>query len=289
MTSRLETSREETSREEGRTVVVDQRLAARRREIRRQTGRRRLRRLQVGLGVAGMGGAAWALALSPLLDVDRVSVGGAERTDADVVKEATGIDAGEAMLTLRPGDAERDVESLPWVATASVARHWPGAVRVTITERRPMAVVAAGGGGWVVVDGEGRQLAVADASAFRELPRIIGLEPVPQPGAALNHEAGPALEVTGLLAGAVPGSGAQVVVTAAGLELALPREAGPPDTGTQRAGEEVRVRLGDAFRLSDKIDALAALIDAGVLAEPGAPLAVDVRVPDAPVLTRAGG
>lgn len=268
-----------TLRVDEHAIVVDPRLAARRREIRRQSGRRRLRRVQVGLGAAGVGAVAWALALSPLLDVDRVSVRGAELTEADVVREVAGIEVGEAMVTLRLARAARGVEALPWVATATVTRTWPGEVGVTVTERRPLALMSAAGGGWLVVDGEGRHLTVTDGGAFPDLARIVGLDPEPQPGATLGESALPALELTALLAASLPDVGAEVAATEDGLELTLSNE----------VGDRVLVRFGDSSRLADKVDALAALVDADVMAAPAGPLVVDVRVPDAPVLTRAEG
>lgn len=268
-----------TSPVKERTSAVDPRLRARRREIRRETGRRRLRRVQVGLGAVAAGAAGWGLGLSPLLDVDRVQVQGAEMSGADVVEAAAGIGRGEAMLTLKLSRAAAAVEALPWVATATVTRHWPGGVGVTVTERRPLAVVAGTDGEQVVVDGDGRQLTFADDGAFSELTRIDGLDVEPQLRAALGEEAGPALELARLLPAALPGVVGQVAATDGGLEMTL----------AQEAGEDTLVRFGGSSRLADKVNALAALVDADVLAGSPPPSVIDVRVPDAPVLTRTGG
>lgn len=268
-----------TSRVEERTPAVDPRLRARRREVRRETGRRRLRRVQAGLGTVAVGAAGWCLALSPLLDVDRVRVRGAEMSGFDAVEEAAGIDRGEAMLTLKLSRVATAIEALPWVATATVARHWPGEVGVTVAERRPLAMVAGSDGGWVVVDGDGRQLTLADDGAFPDLARIVGLALEPEPGATLGDGAAAALELTRLLPAALPGVAARVAVTEGGLELSLPQE----------AGEETLVRFGGSSLLADKVEALEALVDADVLTTSPSPLVVDVRVPNAPVLTRSKG
>jgi len=258
---------------------VDPRLQARRREIRRDEGRRRLRRLKTGLATLAVGGAGGGLLLSPVFDVDRVEVHGALRSGADEVEAATSIEAGEAMITLRLGRAAAAVRALPWVETATVVRHWPGRVGVTVTERRPLALVAADGGDWVVVDGAGRQLALGDERVFPELARVVGLDPRPQLGATLGAEAFPALELADLLSTRLPGVVAEVAVTEGGLDLALPARSGPG----------VRVRFGDRSGLAEKVDALASLLEAGVMAESPSPREIDVRVPDAPVLTRSEG
>ena len=259
--------------------AVDPRLRARRREIRRETGRRRLRRVQVGLGTVAVGAVGWGCCLSPLLDVDRVQVQGAEMSGADVVEKAAGIDRGEAMVTLKLSRVAAAVEALPWVATATVTRHWPGTGSVEVSERRPLAVVAGTDGSWVLVDGDGRQLAFADDGVLPDLARIVGLDVEPQLGTTLGEKAGAALELARLLPTALPGVVAQVAATDGGFEMTL----------AQRAGGATLVRFGDSARLADKVDALTALVDAGVLATLPPPSVIDVRVPDAPVLTRTGG
>ena len=268
-----------TSPVQERPFAVDPRLRARRREIRRETGRRRLRRVQVGLGTVAVGAGGWGLALTPFLDVDRVQVRGAEMSGASAVERATGIDRGEAMVTLELDRAAAAVEALPWVATATVTRHWPGEVGVTVAERRPSALVAGHDGTWVMVDGDGRQLALADEDSRPDLPRIVGLDAEPEPGTTLGEEATAALELTRLLPAALPGVVAHVAVTGRGLELSVPHE----------TGVETLVRFGDPSRLAEKVTALAALVDADVLAGSPPPQILDVRVPSAPVLTRTGG
>lgn len=262
-----------------RTDPVDPRLRARLREIQRHQGRRRLRRLQVGLGAAAVGAGGWGLALSPALDVDRVQVRGATTSGADVVEDATGIERKEAMVTLDLDGARTAVEALPWIATATVTRSWPGTVSVAVTERLPLAVVATIDGGWVVVDRDGRMLAVVDEEDFADLARIVGLASQPRPGGALGEEAVAALELAGLLPATVPGVVPVVAVVDGALHVTLPRGS--------RGG--TLVRFGGPDRVADKVDALAALVDGGVLSEDSLPLVIDIRVPDAPVLTRTGG
>lgn len=262
-----------------RVPALDPRIRARRREVQRHEGRRRLRRLQAGLAVVAAGAGAWGVALSPLADVDAVQVRGAERTGAGAVEEASGIDHGEAMVALDLAAAAEAVEALPWVRTATVARRWPGYVTVTVAERRPVAVVTAVEGSRLAVDGDGRLLAVVDDGAFPELPRLVGPTPPTDPGATLGRPAHAALRLAELLAVAVPSLASEVTVAEGELEAHL----------RMATGESTRVLLGREEGLADKVVALAALVDAGVLQSTPAPSVVDVRVPDAPVLTRSQG
>jgi len=60
------------------------------------------------------------------------------------------------------------VESLPWVASASVRRVWPDALRVTVTEQQPVALWGDSG----LVNGEGTVF--TPASRPTDLPRLAG-------------------------------------------------------------------------------------------------------------------
>ncbi len=262
-----------------RPPVVDPRLRARRRDVRRDEGRRRLRRLQVALGAVTAVVGAGGLILSPVFDVDRIVVAGAARSGGDVVKDATGVDGGEAMLTLDLARVTAAVESLPWVERATVTRRWPGTLGVTVTERQPLAMVVARDGRSVVVDRSGRQLVVVDGEAAPELTRIDGLDFEPAPGATLGRDVPAALELIQLLPAGLSAGASRVTTTEGGLELFLEGE----------TGNQTRVRFGGPSRLTDKMDALVALVDAGVLTEAIGRLEIDVRVPDAPVLTRSEG
>ena len=196
-----------------------------------------------------------------------------------MVEEASGIDHGEAMAFVDLGAATDAVEALPWVESATMARRWPGVVTVTVAERRPVAVVRAVDGSPVAVDGDGRLLAVVDDHAFPELPRLVGLDALADPGATLDGRADAALTLAGLLAQAVPSLASELIVVDGHLEAEM----------RLSTGETASVLFGRDDGLADKVAALATLVDAGVLESTPAPSVVDLRVPDAPVLTRTGG
>src|SRR5438094_25208 len=71
---------------------------------------------------------------------------------AGAVIEATGIRRGEAMTGVHEGTVAAHVQRLPWVRTATVSRHWPGTVSISVTERRPVASVRGRGDEWALVD-----------------------------------------------------------------------------------------------------------------------------------------
>lgn len=255
---------------------IDPRIRERRREIRRHEGRRRLRRLGAlaGAGVLAAGGAV--VVLSPVLDVDRVVVRGAVRTDPAEVGRASGIDVGDPMATLSGPRAASSVERLPWVARATVTRSWPGTVIVSIDERTAVAVAVASGGRRVVVDAGGRQLGFTADDELLALPIIEGLHVEPAPGQFVGAEAAGALELAERLVAAFPAGTVAVAMDGRGALEARVTPAG---------SAQVRAVVGSSDRLADKVLALVSVVEQS--GTDAAPAVVDVRAPDAPALTRA--
>ncbi len=262
----------------GRRVPnIDPRIRERRREIRRHEGRRRLRRLGV-LTASGTRAAGGALVvLSPVLDVDRVVVRGAVRTDPAEVERASGIDVGDPMVTLARTRAAKEVETLPWVARATVARSWPGTVIVSIDERTAVAVAVAVDGRRVLLDAGGRQLGLADEDdQGLALPIVEGLPVEPAPGRSVDAGATGALELAGRLVAAFPGATVVVTVDRSALEARI----------APVGSAEVRAVVGTSDRLADKVLALVSVVEQSGAAT--VPVVVDIRAPDAPALTRGG-
>lgn len=253
-------------------VAVDPRIRARRIEVQRHAGRRRLRRVvDVGLLLAVAAGFAGALR-SPLLDVEAVRVSGADRTGAAAVVEASGIARGEQLADVGLGAAGTRVAALPWVGEVRMHRGLGGTVEIAVTERVAAAVMGDGAAA-VVVDPTGRVLArVADVpDVAAGLVHVAGVSGALIPGVSLGDGARDAVTLAGRLAAVVPGSIAQVSV---GDQLAA--------TLTQ-GGE---VHFGDASRLTAKLRSLETVlehVDLTCLER------LDLRAPGSPVLTRRAG
>jgi cell division protein FtsQ len=250
------------------TAAIDPRLRARRISVRRDEGRRRLRRL-TGLGVvAAVAVLTLGVTRSPLLDVDRVQVAGATHTSIDAIQRATGIRRHAPMTDVDLDRARAAVLALPWVQTASITRRWPASVRVVITERTAVAVVTAGAEGFALVDGDGRVLELSPAPP----PGYMLLANVSLPGPAgstIDPSASDALTVARVMPASLRPKVSTVVAEDDGVVLRLV------------AGGVVR--LGPAIDLEPKLraaDTVLAEVDMTNLC------AVDVRVASAPSLTR---
>jgi cell division protein FtsQ len=250
---------------------IDPRIRARRIAVRRGEGRRRLRRLAVLAVVAAVLAVAAAVTRTPLLDVDQLTVVGAEHTSVAAIVTASHVHRGQPMTDVDMGRARRGIAALPWVRSVSVTRHWPATVVVRLTERTPAAVVAAGQGAagpqWATLDQDGRVLEVA-AAPTPGLARLGGDAGPLRPG-EVDTAAGDALRVAVALPPAVA---AQVTsigpAQAGGLELQLaPRGS---------------VAFGPADDIPAKVLALQTVLSEGDVRCLGV---LDVRVPTAPVLT----
>ncbi|HUF33363.1 MAG TPA: FtsQ-type POTRA domain-containing protein [Acidimicrobiales bacterium] len=253
--------------------MIDPRIRARRIEVARHEGRRRLRRAGLAAAALGVVAMLWGLALSPLLDVDALEVKGARQTGADEVRAASDISPGEAMVTLDTARAAARVRALPWVADARVMRDWPGTVRVEVVERRAVAALA-GESDWMLIDAEGHQLArVADVP--RGITRIEGVGVAGEVGDLLGAPAAGALRVASMLSGALRPDVLAVVADDEGALTAKVAIAG---------GERSALALlGPPEALEAKLLALEAVL-AGANLEGVA--TIDVRVPTSPALTR---
>lgn len=251
---------------------IDPRIEARRQLVREERWHRIRQWLLALVVVATVAAAAFCVTRSPLLDVDAVAVrsgsGAALRTPDDAIIDASGIRHGQRLVDLDPGAAAARVEALPWIAGAQVERTWrAGDVVITVTERSPIAAVDTGDG-WVLVDRQRRVLERVPAQPA-ELETLEGVG-VAEEGATLAPDAQAALDVAAAL---TPGLRSRVAAVRGGdpnaLELAL-RPAGV-------------VHLGRAEQLAEKVRSLQTVfgqVDLKCL------VAVDIRVPDSPVLTR---
>lgn len=141
---------------------ADPRIEARRREVARDEGRKRLK-LLIALAVITLLSIGALVGLqSSWLDVDEVVVMGGERTAPDQVRAASGIVVGTPLVDLDLDEAADAVETLPWVASATITRTWDGTVTAEVTERTPAIALPVTEGAFMLIDAAGRQLGPVD-------------------------------------------------------------------------------------------------------------------------------
>jgi cell division protein FtsQ len=247
-------------------VAIDPRILQRRQEVTRQRSRRRWKMAGAVAVVVVVVGGVWAALHSSVLAARQVTVVGAIHTGDAPVVAAVGLN-GQPLVDVNPGQVAARVEALPWVAHATVTRHWPDDITVVVTERVPVAAVAGAGGGTMIVDARGRVLA-AMASAPPGLVTLVAPVVPGRPGSVLGPGAAPGLAALAAVPASLDGRVQQASVGADGdVTLAL--------------SGNLAVTMGPAVELGAKFEALTSVL---VDVAPRGPADIDVTVPDAPAV-----
>jgi cell division protein FtsQ len=247
---------------------MDPRISARRTEVTRQQGRRRLRLVGLLAAVVVLIFGAWSLLHSSLFSARAITVVGATHETVTQVEAAAGLSNHPALLNVHAGAAERGIERLPWVASASVSVHWPDGIRIAVTERVPKVVMTAAGGQWAEVSADGRVL--ADETARPPgLVELAAPKPPATPGSTLPAADQVGLVVAGTLPASFRAQVTEVTVEPAGwVQLAMTTP--------------ILVNIGDSSQLPAKYEDVTAIL-AGATLHNGD--VIDVSVPKAPTVT----
>lgn len=245
---------------------MDGRIAARRRAVRGERRRRRLRRTIGGVLVIAALGVLLGLERSTLVALDVIEVAGLTRLAESDVLEALELEPGTSTVRLRLGPARERVAALPLVRDADVARTGLRSVRVTVEERAAVLVVR-GGGAQRLVDREGVVIATGADPTLAEVR--LGSAP---PAVGGSAEERPLLAASLTLWRGLSGP-----IRADLLRI----DALVEDDLTLVLVDGTRVRIGRPERLDEKIRALGAILED--LGEVPAAV-VDVRSPTAPVI-----
>lgn len=242
-------------------------MQERRADVLRQQARHRLRRALVTLGFCLVAVAGWAVLHSRVFGARAVTVVGAPPGEQSAVVQAAGLGGAPPLLDVGAANAAA-VERLPWVATATVTRHWPDGVRIVVTRRTPVAVVAEASPstGFAEVDRDGRVQATV---------------PAPPPGL---------VQVTGTAAPGPPGTtlagGRSALAVASSLPKAFAAQVsrvqeGPGGDVTLQLTSSITVNLGSTSDLRAKYEDVAALLAGATLAKGDV---IDVSAPSTPVV-----
>jgi cell division protein FtsQ len=90
-------------------------------------------------------GGIWLVWFSSVLAVQKVDVSGATTLSRSEVLDAAQVPEGEPLARVDIAAIAARVRALAVVKTVDVTREWPHGVRITLTERTPVAVVELGG------------------------------------------------------------------------------------------------------------------------------------------------
>jgi cell division protein FtsQ len=254
---------------------IDPRIRQRRVDIQRSQGQRRLR------WIAGAGAAAALVVVAVILlhtgwfSAQAVTVTGTHPHTSDAaIVDASGLGHHPALIDVDPAAAARRVEALPFIASATVSRHWPDGVAIEVTERVPVVQMAGPGRGWSILDGNGRTLEVQ--SSQQPGPMVFAVHTAdgsaipPAPvGGSLPPAAAPGLTVCRTLPPAFAAQVASVTVAGDG-SISMTLNSG------------ITVLVGTTTDLIAKYKDIAAILAHGTL---HATSTIDVTVPASPTVS----
>jgi cell division septal protein FtsQ len=247
---------------------IDPRISARRTEVTRQQGRRRLRIVGALAAVVVLLFGLWSLLHSSLFSARVVTVVGATHETTAQIDAATGLDHHPPLLDFNSGAAVRRLEQLPWVRTASVTSHWPDGVSVVVAEQVPGLVMSTPSGRWAELSKSGRVLAVV-AARPPGLIEMTGPGAPGAPGSTVGEADQLGLRVAATLPMSFRAQVTEVTVESGGwVQLAMTTP--------------ILVDLGNDTQLTDKYEDVSAYLAHATLHDGDV---IDVSVPGAPTVT----
>lgn len=250
-------------------MMVDERIAQRRRDVRDERRRRRLQRTVVAAVLLAIAVMLLVVERSPLVALAEVRITGTEVLDPADVMATANLPLGTSLLRL-PLAAVRDrVEALPRVRDAEVVRVDPVTVEIRVTERVP-TLEARRGDQAVVVDDDGIVMARGAVDGLSVV--VVRDGPLPAPGESVAVN--PALANAVAFDHDLPGPTRSLV-------RAIRAEG--EDRAVLVLRDDVRVEVGRAEDVEAKARALAAVLED---LDGREVVSIDVRAPAAPIVNR---
>ena len=116
----------------------------------------------------------WVLT-APVFAVRDVEVGGPLQRVPDAwVRQAMAPLAGENLVRLSLAEVASKLQSNPWISTVEIVKEPPGRLRVRLAERKPVALMLAGGA-LAYADADGHAIAPVATAAEQDEARAAGL------------------------------------------------------------------------------------------------------------------
>jgi cell division protein FtsQ len=232
-------------------AVVHDEAAGDRPTSRVKAGRRHRRRgwrvAFLALAVAGViGVAVWVLFSSPLLVVRSVTVSGTHLVPRSEVLASSGVQLGTPLIRVNTARAAARIVQIRQVSSVRVTRSWPDRLVIVVRERTPELGVAAPGGGYDLVDGDGVMVRWA-----ARRPAGLPLYDTEAPAAALRGD--PDLAAAAAVLGELPAAVRHVVRS-----VSVPE----PDQVTLHLAGGTTVLWGDTSRAAVKARELTVLMRA---------------------------
>lgn len=217
------------------------------------------------------------------VDIDSVTISGAEKYSYDDIRNASGIQNGDNLITISKAKiAGRIIHNLPYVKSVRIGIKLPDTVNIEITELDVVYSVEAEDGSWWLMAADGRIIDRTNGASAAEYTKIIGVKLDKPAVGAQAHAAEPVPTETAADGSLIPVTvlGSERLNTVISImqnleEQGVLGEAVSIDVSdlTQIQlwyGSQFHVKLGDTGRLQYKIDYMKkAIVQMGPYHEPG--------------------
>ena len=111
--------------------------------------------------------------IKPELRVNYIFVEGRSETSSKKLLQSLRLNRGQFILDFKPEEARLRIEKLPWVETAIIERHLPDTIRLTIKEKKPLALWQRNGE-LLLLDAKGKIINLPNINSYTSLIIIIG-------------------------------------------------------------------------------------------------------------------
>lgn len=129
-------------------TVMEPRLAERRKGVKEDRARGRLKWVIIAIVFIGTVLAGLWLIRSPVLSIRDVAITGSDQSDPGAIVAEIGMGHGTPTIDVDVATISAAIEADPWVASAAVDVSWPGGLSIAVTEHVPIASILAADG-WV--------------------------------------------------------------------------------------------------------------------------------------------
>lgn len=110
---------------------------------------------KIGVLLTTLALAVFVITNTAYFRVQAIAVEGASKVAHEEIIAISGLSHGMHLASFKAGDVEAAVQAIPRIDRVSVRRMFPGTVRISVTEREPVAVLPHHSG-FLVLDGVGR-------------------------------------------------------------------------------------------------------------------------------------
>ena len=124
------------------------------------------------------------LGLSVFFRVDTITVAGADKYTPWMIRQASGVETGDALLSISEARvASRIISGLPYIGEVKVSRKLPGTVEIQVIELQVTYSIEDENGGWWLISSGGRALESVSLEKALGYTRVEGLAiRTPNPG-----------------------------------------------------------------------------------------------------------